>query len=182
MEQPFVFYQAGEGARENPLAFFLENSHRVEAADHHRAGHAFADRDLQERLAGPPDLQETAQTHRVQTPGQVGDPLPALGRYLTEPRAAPDPAAQFRGSYLGVASLGHRYRLLALPSQLGRGIYTVARLDLGNVWQDEVDSGDLRYGGALGLGVGTSIGPLYLAYGLADGGYNRIYFSLGTAF
>lgn len=89
---------------------------------------------------------------------------------------------QFRGSYLGVASLGHRYRLLALPSQLGRGVYTVARLDVGNVWQDEVDREDVRCGGALGLGADTAIGPLYLAYGLAEGGYGRIYFSLGTAF
>lgn len=89
---------------------------------------------------------------------------------------------QFRGSYLGIASLGHRYRLLELPSQLGRGIYTVARFDVGNVWQDEVDTGDVRYGGALGVGADTAIGPLYLAYGRADGGFGRIYFSLGTAF
>lgn len=89
---------------------------------------------------------------------------------------------QFRGSYLGVASLGHRYRLLQLPSQLGRGVYTIARFDTGNVWRDDVDTDDLRYGGALGLGADTAIGPIYLAYGRADGGFGRFYFSLGTAF
>lgn len=89
---------------------------------------------------------------------------------------------QFRGSYLGVVSVGYRYRILQLPAQLGRGIYAITRFDTGNVWQDEVDTGDLRYGGALGIGADTTIGPLYLAYGRANGGYGRIYFSLGTAF
>ena len=89
---------------------------------------------------------------------------------------------QFRGNYLGVGSLGYRYRLLVLPSQLGRGIYAMAHFDAGNVWQDSVDTGDLRYGGALGIGADTAIGPLYLAYGRADGGYGCWYFSLGTAF
>ncbi len=89
---------------------------------------------------------------------------------------------QFRGSYLGVGSLGHRYRLRELPSQLGRGIYTLVRLDVGNVWEDDADTGDLRVGGAVGIGADTSIGPLYLAYGLADGGFDRWYLSIGTAF
>ena len=89
---------------------------------------------------------------------------------------------QFRGNYLGVGTLGYRYRLLALPSQLGHGIYAIARFDAGNVWQDSVDTGDLRYGGALGIGADTALGPLYLGYGRADGGYGCWYFSLGTAF
>lgn len=89
---------------------------------------------------------------------------------------------QFRGSYLGVASLGYRYRMVELPAQLGRGVYLLARLDAGNVWQDEVDTGDLRFGSALGIGADTSLGPLYLAYGAADGGYGRYYLSLGTSF
>lgn len=89
---------------------------------------------------------------------------------------------QFRGSYLGVASLGHRYRLLELPSQLGRGIYTVFRFDTGNVWEDEFDTGDLRHGAAVGIGADTIIGPLYLGYGRTDDGYDTFYFSLGSAF
>jgi NTE family protein len=89
---------------------------------------------------------------------------------------------QFRGSYLGVASIAYRYRMLQLPSQLGRGVYAISRFDVGNVWEDEVDTGDVRYGGALGLGADTLLGPIYLAYGRADDGFGRIYFSLGTAF
>ena len=89
---------------------------------------------------------------------------------------------QFRGSCLGIASLGYRHRLLALPAQLGRGIYAVCRFDAGNTWAEDVDLDDLRYGAAFGLGADTAIGPLYLGYGAADGGYHRAYFSLGTAF
>ena len=89
---------------------------------------------------------------------------------------------QFRGSYLGVASLGYSYRLLQLPAQLGKGIYAITRFDAGNVWADEFDADDLRYGGAIALGADLSIGPLYVAYGRADEGYDCFYFSLGTVF
>ena len=89
---------------------------------------------------------------------------------------------QFRGSYLGVATLGYAYRILQLPSQLGKGVYAVTRFDVGNVWQDEFDAGDVLYGGLIGLGADTAIGPMYLSYGAADGGYDRFYVSIGTAF
>lgn len=89
---------------------------------------------------------------------------------------------QFRGSYLGVASFGYAYRILQLPSQLGKGVYAVTRFDAGNVWEDEFDTDDVRSGGAAGLGADTAIGPMYLGYGFAEGGYQRFYLSLGTAF
>ena len=89
---------------------------------------------------------------------------------------------QFRGSYLGIASLGYAYRLLQLPSQLGKGIYALSRVDVGNTWEDEFDTDDLRYGGLIGIGADLSIGPLYLGYGHADEGYNCFYLSLGTMF
>ncbi|MBN1512138.1 MAG: patatin-like phospholipase family protein [Phycisphaerae bacterium] len=89
---------------------------------------------------------------------------------------------QFRGSYLGVGSLGYRYRLLELPAQVGKGVYALIRFDAGNVWNDGVEIEDLRYGAALGIGADTALGPAYLGYGTADEGYGRFYFSLGTAF
>jgi NTE family protein len=91
---------------------------------------------------------------------------------------------QFRGSAQAIASLGYRYRLVALPSALGRGIYTITRYDRGNVWDDDSDVSldDCRNGVAVGLGADTSLGPLLLAYGMAEGGFSRWYFSLGTAF
>lgn len=89
---------------------------------------------------------------------------------------------QFRGSYLGVGQIGYRYRIMQLPSQIGRAVYVISRFDVGNVWRDEVDTDDLRYGGSLGLGADTALGPMYIAYGQADEGYDRFYFSMGTAF
>ncbi len=89
---------------------------------------------------------------------------------------------QFRGSYQGLASLGYSYRLLQLPSQLGKGVYAMTRLDVGNVWAEEFDADDVRTGGLLGLGADTSMGPLYLGYGAAEGGYDRFYVSMGTVF
>lgn len=88
---------------------------------------------------------------------------------------------QFRGSTLGVGSLGYRYRLMELPSSLGKGVYTVTRADIGNVWFEQMNS-DLRYGASIGLGVDLNIGPLALIYGYADGGYQSVYFSLGAEF
>lgn len=88
---------------------------------------------------------------------------------------------QFRGSTLAVGQLGYRYRLHELPSQLGRGVYAIARGDIGNVWEGAMNS-DLRYGAMIGLGVDLNIGPLEVTYGYADGGYHSVYFSLGSDF
>lgn len=89
---------------------------------------------------------------------------------------------QFRGSTLGVGAVGYRYRLMELPSQLGRGIYTITRYDIGNVWDGTVDLADIRHGVALGVGADTIFGPCYLVYGMANGGFNTVYFSIGTEF
>ena len=89
---------------------------------------------------------------------------------------------QFRGSALGVVSASYRYRLMRLPSQLGQGVYLISRFDTGNVWADDTDLDDLRYGFSAGIGADTSAGPIYLTYGWADGGYSRIYFALGSVF
>ena len=113
-----------------------------------------------------------------------GDELPAFAQFkLGGPFGFAGLAeGQFRGSCLGVASLGYSYRLLQLPAQLGKGIYALSRVDVGNVWATEFDADDLRTGGAIGLGADLAIGPLYVAYGRADEGYDCFYFSLGTVF
>lgn len=113
-----------------------------------------------------------------------GDELPTFAQFkLGGPFSFAGLAeGQFRGSCLGVASLGYSYRLLQLPAQLGKGIYALSRVDVGNVWATDFDEDDLRYGGAVGLGADLSIGPLYVAYGRADEGYDCFYFSLGTVF
>jgi NTE family protein len=120
----------------------------------------------------------------LQGGSSLGDDLPGYAQFtLGGPFGFAGLAEdQFRGSYLGVASLAYRYRLLELPPKLGRGVYALTRLDEGNVWPDDFDTGDLRTGLAVGLGADTALGPVFLFIGRADGGYSRIYFSLGTAF
>jgi NTE family protein len=91
---------------------------------------------------------------------------------------------QVRGDFLGVASLGYRYRLARLPPSLGQAAYALARVDVGNAWQEAGDVGtdDLIVGGLIGLGVDTLAGPVVLGYGQAEGGFSSFYFSLGTSF
>ena len=88
---------------------------------------------------------------------------------------------QFRGSTLSVGSLGYRYRLVELPSQLGKGVYAFTHGDVGNVWDEQINS-DLRYGATVGLGADLNAGPLVLTYGFADGGYHSVYFLFGSEF
>jgi NTE family protein len=64
-------------------------------------------------------------------------------------------------------------------------LYLGGSLEAGNVWkQDEkqFDLGNLRLAGSLFVGYDTITGPLYLAFGHADGGYNAGYFYLGRTF
>jgi NTE family protein len=89
---------------------------------------------------------------------------------------------QFRGSYLAAATAGYSYRFAALPSSVGSGVYAVTRFDVGNVWDDEIDTDDLRYGFAAGVCLDTVIGPVYLLHGRADGGLSSTYVSLGAYF
>ena len=114
----------------------------------------------------------------------LGDELPGYAQFmLGGPFSFAGLAeGQFRGSVLGVVSLGYAYRILQLPAQFGKGIYAMARWDAGNVWEESFDESDLRYGLAAGVGADTVLGPLYVGYGAADEGYNRFYISMGTVF
>jgi NTE family protein len=90
---------------------------------------------------------------------------------------------ELSGSYSALGALVYYYRLdrstglLQLPTYLG------GSLELGNVWQDRDDFGtDLISAGSLFLGVDTFFGPLYLAYGRAEGGRDSAYLFLGTRY
>ena len=120
----------------------------------------------------------------LQGGSSLGDDLPGYAQFMLGGpfNFAGLAEGQFRGSYLGVGSLGYAYRILQLPAQFGKGIYAMTRWDVGNVWEESFDERDLRYGLAVGLGADTVLGPLYFGYGVADEGYDRFYISLGTLF
>lgn len=82
------------------------------------------------------------------------------------------------GDRLVAGSLGARYRVLSFG-------YGTARLDLGNAWSKGSDIdfwGELRAGIGAGMLFETPLGPLAIAYGLADRGHTKFYFSWGHEF
>ena len=72
----------------------------------------------------------------------------------------------------------------ARPGSFGVPVYLGASLEAGNVWQDRSDMAfsDLLVAGSLFLGLDTPLGPIYLAYGQAEGGRNSAYLFLGQLF
>jgi len=63
-------------------------------------------------------------------------------------------------------------------------LYAGVTLELGNVFQNRDDIGlsDSIYAGSLFLGADSFIGPVYLAYGHAEGGNSAYYIYLGRGF
>lgn len=64
-------------------------------------------------------------------------------------------------------------------------LYLGGSLETGNVWgenEKKFDLNKLRLAGSLFVGYDTIFGPLYLAFGHADEGYNAGYFYLGRTF
>jgi NTE family protein len=57
-------------------------------------------------------------------------------------------------------------------------------VELGNAWDDRsaMDIESARLGGSLWAGIDTPIGPVYLAYGLSEGGEDAVYVVLGRIF
>ncbi len=90
---------------------------------------------------------------------------------------------QICGEVFGVARLGYYRTAGRLSRKQGRSIYLGAWTEAGNTWDsaDAASTGDLRHTGTIGLGVDTFLGPIYLAYGRADGGKDAIYFSVGRS-
>ncbi len=57
-------------------------------------------------------------------------------------------------------------------------------LEMGNAWdsRDSISAGNAILGGSLWAGVDTPVGPIYLAWGVAEGGQDAFYAVLGRAF
>ncbi len=91
---------------------------------------------------------------------------------------------ELRGPHYGLGLLGYYFRLMKLPSFVGRGLYAGGWLSAGNVWtdRDEASLDDLLWGGTLAIGADTKLGPVYLAYGYGDEGVRRAYFSVGVIY
>ena len=57
-------------------------------------------------------------------------------------------------------------------------------MELGNVWNDrgDISFDDSIFGGSIWAGVSTPVGPIYVAYGVAEGGEQAFYVFLGRIF
>ena len=84
---------------------------------------------------------------------------------------------ELRGQYFGVGRLGY-YRHVTKKGFFGGWV------EVGGVWltRDDVGSDDLILTGTLFYGMDTLVGPVYAAYGLAEGGHDRFYLILGRTF
>jgi len=85
---------------------------------------------------------------------------------------------QLVGQHEGLAGVAYLKRLgtKLVPTYLG------ASLELGNAWRSSDDIGldNTIMAGSLFVGADTLLGPVYLAYGHAEGGHQAVYLFLGT--
>ena len=90
---------------------------------------------------------------------------------------------QLVGRDYGFAGLVYRRRAVFLNETLGTAIYSGASLEVGNVYKrlDGTPARGVLVGGALFLAVDSKIGPVYLAYGLSEGGRSAVYLYLGSS-
>ena len=105
----------------------------------------------------------------------------ARGGFSSFPGLAP---GQLRGPYYGVGGVSYRVRLGNLSPTMGDGVYYIARVGAGNVWQEPGDMAfdDVISFCATGLGADTLLGPLLMGVGLAEGEDFSFYVSIGTFF
>lgn len=75
-------------------------------------------------------------------------------------------------------------RIAGVPFQtFGMPIYLGGSFEAGQVYQDRDDIlNDMIYAGSAFLGIDSPIGPVYLGYGLANGGHDSAYLFLGRSF
>ena len=92
---------------------------------------------------------------------------------------------ELRGDHRVMGRLMYYRRLGERPiSILDTSVYVGASVEIGNVWQKR---DDIRFNNTLSAGsvfvvFDTMLGPLYLAYGVAEGGRRSAYLFLGQTF
>jgi NTE family protein len=101
-----------------------------------------------------------------------------LGGFLNLSGLNPD---ELSGQHIGIATLAYYRRIgdiALLPTYIG------GTVELGNTWQDRSDMSfdSSILAGSVFVGVDSILGPIYLAFGLAEGGQRALYFYVGRTF
>ena len=105
-----------------------------------------------------------------------------LGGFFNLSGYAPE---ELQGDHRGMGRLLYYRRLSERPlSMLDTSVYVGASVEVGNVWQSR---DDIRFNNTLSAGsvfvvFDTMLGPLYLAYGVAEGDRRSAYLFLGQTF
>lgn len=106
----------------------------------------------------------------------------ALGGFLNLSGYAAD---QLSGQHTGIARLIYYYPLASAGlGEFHMPLYAGFSLEAGNAWatKSDISGRTLIYAGSLLIGAETYLGPVYLAYGQAEGGHRSLYLSLGRKF
>lgn len=93
-------------------------------------------------------------------------------------------ADELTGQDFALGRLIYYRNIGSQPGSFGVPVYLGASLEAGNVWQDRNDMSidDLLIAGSAFVGLDTPVGPIYLAYGHAEGGNRSAYLFLGQTF
>ncbi|MGV8057034.1 MAG: patatin-like phospholipase family protein [Smithellaceae bacterium] len=92
---------------------------------------------------------------------------------------------EISGRHTGVVSLiGYRKVAGAGLGAFNMPLYLGASAEAGNVWDKRTDItfNSLIYAGSVFIGTNTYLGPIFLAYGQAEGGHRSVYLFLGQRF
>lgn len=89
---------------------------------------------------------------------------------------------QFRGEAFGLAKMAWYHLFAGNKSPYSTSWYLGVQFETGNAWIDAQNArwDDLRYCGLISVMATTIVGPVALSYGQAEGGYNSVYFTVGT--
>ena len=92
---------------------------------------------------------------------------------------------EISGRHTGVASLiGYRKMGSSGLGVFNMPLYLGGSVETGNVWdkRSDITYGSLIYAGSVFVGTNTYLGPIFLAYGQAEGGHRSVYLFLGQRF
>jgi NTE family protein len=95
------------------------------------------------------------------------------------------PPSSLTGNHLRSANIVYKYQLLENDFGLFKSpVYLGASYEMGNVWdkREQIDHQSLIESGSIFTGVDSPLGPIYLAYAKAEGGFDSFYFYLGSHF
>jgi NTE family protein len=103
-----------------------------------------------------------------------------LGGFLNMSGLAPN---QLFGQQIVLGECIYTYRLLG-QKFFGNDLYAGASCEMGNAWtyRSDISFKDMLRAGSVFLGADSIIGPIYLAYGHAEGGYDAVYFTIGFTY